>query len=100
VAPCIYIKKVGDCYILVGIFVDDILFINATGDDGAVKVVVHSLSKYYQIKLNEKLEKFLGAEFEETEEGIFMHLNQYVGKFDVGDQPAPTPEVADSAIEG
>jgi hypothetical protein len=29
----------------VGIFVDDILFINATGDDGAVKAIVDSLSK-------------------------------------------------------
>jgi hypothetical protein len=88
----------------VGIFVDDILFINATGDDGAVKAVVDSLSKHYQIKLNDKLEKFLRAEFEETEEGIYMHLNQYVdklmAKFDVGDQTAQTQEVADSAIEG
>jgi hypothetical protein len=33
-----------------------------------------------------------------------MHLNQYVGKlmakFDVGHQTTPTPEVADSAMEG
>lgn len=96
-APCVYSKDVGDGYILVGIFVDDILFINMSGDVDGLKKVVRSLSKYYEVKFDEKLDKFLGAEFEEVKEGIYMHLGQYVRdlmeRFGVGvGQTELTPE--------
>ena len=79
VAPCIYIKEIDGGYVLCGIFVDDILFINVSNDEDALGKVVRLLSEHYEIKFDDKLEKFLGAEFEEREEGIYMHLNDYIG---------------------
>jgi hypothetical protein len=97
VAPCIYVKEIDSGYILCGIFVDDLLFINVSDDEGALGKVVLLLSKHYEIKFDDKLEKFLGAEFEEREEGIYMHLNQYIGdmmvKYDIADKETDaTPE--------
>jgi hypothetical protein len=64
-----------------------------------VQSVVKALSAYYKIKYSDTLEKFLGAEFEETDEGIYMHLNQYIGEmmgqFEIGDKTVPTPEVSE-----
>ena len=96
VAPCVYCKEVDNGYILAGIFVDDILFINMSGDADGLKKVVRSLSEFYEVKFEEQLDKFLGAEFEEIGEGIYMHLGQYVRelmtRFDVGDKTESTPE--------
>jgi hypothetical protein len=97
VAPCIYVKEIDSGYTLCGIFVDDLLFINVSDDEGALGKVVLLLSKHYEIKFDDKLEKFLGAEFEEREEGIYMHLNQYIGdmmvKYDIADKETDaTPE--------
>jgi hypothetical protein len=96
IAPCVYCKEVENGYILAGIFVDDILFINMSGDTDGLKKVVRSLSEFYEVKFEEQLEKFLGAEFEEIEEGIYMHLGQYVRdlmlRFDVGEKTESTPE--------
>jgi hypothetical protein len=69
-------KELADGYLLAGIFVDDILFVNASDNKEAVQNAVKALSKYYEIKYSDTLEKFLGAEFEELDEGIYMHLNQ------------------------
>jgi hypothetical protein len=97
VAPCIYVKEIDRGYILCGILVDDLLFINVSDDEDALGKVVRLLSKHYEIKYDDKLEKFLGAEFEEREEGIYMHLNQYIGdmmvKYDIADKETDaTPE--------
>lgn len=96
IAPCVYCKEVENGYILAGIFVDDILFINMSGDADGLKKVVSSLSEFYEVKFEEHLEKFLGAEFEEIDDGIYMHLGQYVRdlmiRFEVGDKTESTPE--------
>lgn len=102
VAPCIYIKEIDEGYILCGIFVDDILFINVSEDVDALGKVVRLLSKHYEIKYDDKLDKFLGAEFEEKEEGIYMHLNQYIGdmmaKYGIDDdETEATPESTEAS---
>jgi hypothetical protein len=93
-------KELADGYLLAGIFVDDILFVNASDNKEAVQNAVKALSKYYEIKYSDTLEKFLGAEFEELDEGIYMHLNQYVtemmSRFEIGEKTAPTPEASES----
>ena len=98
-APCIYMKELADGYLLAGIL-DDILFVNASDNKEAVQNAVKALSKYYEIKYSDTLEKFLGAEFEELDEGIYMHLNQYVtemmSRFEIGEKTAPTPEASES----
>ena len=97
VAPCIYVKETDGGYVICGIFVDDLLFINVSDDSDALGKVVRTLSKHYEMKYDDKLEKFLGAEFEEREEGIYMHLNQYIGelmtKYEIADDETDlTPE--------
>jgi hypothetical protein len=78
IAPCIYLKPEGDGFVVAGIFVDDMIFINATTDLNALSRLTKELSKHYEIKLDESLAKFLGCEFVETVEGVYMHLNQYI----------------------
>jgi hypothetical protein len=97
VAPCIYVKEIEGGYILCGIFVDDLLLVNVSDDADALRNVVSTLSKHYEIKYDDKLEKFLGAEFEEREDGIYIHLNQYIGdmmaKYGIADDETDvTPE--------
>jgi hypothetical protein len=77
-APCLYVKEVDGGFVLVGVFVDDLLVINATGNPGAVDEVWAALKQFYDVKTEGKLSKFLGAEFDECEEGLFLHLNQYI----------------------
>jgi hypothetical protein len=65
-------------FILVGIFVDDLLVINATGDPNAITELWTALGRYYDVKAETKLTKFLGAEYTELPEGLHLHLNQYI----------------------
>ena len=96
-APCLYVKEVDGWFVLVGVFVDDLLVINATGNPGAVDEVWAALKQFYDVKTEGKLSKFLGAEFEECEEVLFLHLNQYITtvleRFGEAESKAePTPE--------
>lgn len=97
-APCIFIKTYSDGgWLILGNFVDDLLFLNATSNPNAVKELVADLDQHYVVKLQSELEKFLGAEFVSLPQGIFMHLNQYVNsildRFNMSDcRPSPTPE--------
>ena len=54
----------------------------------------------FRPKYSDTLEMFLGADFEELDEGIHMHLNQYVtemmSRFEIGEKTAPTPEASES----
>jgi hypothetical protein len=105
IAPCIYLKKLERGYILVGIFVDDILFVNMSDVPNAIEREVLLLSEHYEVKFTSKLEKFLGAQFDETEVGIVMHHSQKIKemmeRFGVAeDEVAATPEVPDVAGQG
>ena len=78
-APCIYYKDLGDGQLIaVGTFVDDLLWLNVSDSPDAIEKIVADLKGHYEVKLASSLEKFLGANFRETEDGIFMHLRQYV----------------------
>jgi hypothetical protein len=77
-APCLYVREMPTGFILVGIFVDDLLVINATGDPNAITELWTALGRYYDVKAETKLTKFLGAEYTELPEGLHLHLNQYI----------------------
>lgn len=97
-APCVFVKAYPDGgWLILGNFVDDLLFLNATSNPHAVKELVADLDQHYVVKLQSELEKFLGAEFVSLPEGIVMHLNQYIRgileRFNMADcRPSPTPE--------
>jgi hypothetical protein len=97
-APCIFYKDLGDGkFIAVGTFVDDLLWLSVCDDPLAIDKIVEDLKGHYEVKLASSLDKFLGANFRETESGIYMHLRQYVTELlarhgMTGCKPVPTPE--------
>jgi hypothetical protein len=99
-APCLYIRPHADGIVVVGLFVDDMLLINhSTDPDSLDNLINQELSAYFKIKYSPNLDKFLGAEFNTTEDGIYMHLTSYiksiVDRFDEEDSPsAATPALA------
>ena len=99
-ATCIFVKRLGEGeFIVVGIFVDDLVWLNVTSDPRAIDKIVEDLQPHYEVKLAPKLEKFLGANFVVTEQGIHMHLRLYLEELltrhgMMGSSPVPTPEVA------
>jgi hypothetical protein len=99
-APCLYLRPHAGGIVLVGLFVDDLLLINHSTDSSALEDLINKeLSAYLKIKYSPDLDKFLGAEFNITEDGIRMHLSSYiksiVERFDEEDSSsAPTPALA------
>jgi hypothetical protein len=61
----------------IGVFVDDIVGLNATADRNALQDLADSLKDDFEIEVT-KLEKFLGAQYKVQEDGVLMHLTQYV----------------------
>ena len=103
-APCIFTKSYADGgWMVLGNFVDDLLFLNATSNPNAVQELIDDLDQHYVVKLQTDLEKFLGAEFISLkQQGIFMHLNQYIQsileRFGMSDcRASPTPELCSSS---
>lgn len=97
VAACIYVKKTAHGLLVIGHFVDDLILLNLTDDPDAFRDVRAALCERHEIKFAERLEKFVGAQFEVTEDGIYMHLSKYIGdlltKHDTGGgRAASTPE--------
>jgi hypothetical protein len=86
--------------VIVGLFVDDMLLINYSTDPNALDNLINKeLSTHFKIKYSPDLDKFLGAEFNIIEDGIYMHLTSYiqsdVDRFDEQDSSgAPTPALA------
>jgi DNA-binding ferritin-like protein (Dps family) len=78
VAPCVFTKD-APCggYMCVGVFVDDIVGLNVTNDRNALQELADSLKDDFEIKVT-KLEKFLGAQYDVGEDGVRMHLTQYI----------------------
>ena len=104
-APCIYVKKIrpGD-YLIAGGFVDDLIFLNLTRSPSAIEELAASLKKHYEIKLSERLDKFLGAIFEPWSDGLYMHLEPYIigllDRFDMSAcRSAKTPEADTRSLE-
>jgi len=95
-APCIYVKKVESGLLIVGVFVDDMLMVNLTSDAAAFEKLKSALLERYVIAFDGSLSKFLGAEFEELEEGLFMHSSQRIGellsRFEITGPTSATPE--------
>jgi len=78
VAPCIFFKDtVCGGFIAVGVFVDDMLALNASANSLAFKELADSLKEHYVIT-HQDLDKFLGVQFEIGKTGIRMHLTQYI----------------------
>ena len=78
-APCIYYKDLGnDEFIVVGTFVDDLLWLGFCNDPKAIDRIVEDLKEHYEVKMASSLSKFLGANFTEHELGISMHLKHYL----------------------
>ena len=78
VAPCIFNKDMDDGgYLSLGIFVDDLVGLNATSDPHAFRSLADSLRDSFEVEVTH-LEKFLGAQFDITDAGIRMHLSLYV----------------------
>jgi hypothetical protein len=78
-APCIYYKDLGnDEFIVVGTFVDDLLWLGFCNDPTAIDRIVEDLKEHYEVKMASSLSKFLGANFTEHELGISMHLKHYL----------------------
>jgi hypothetical protein len=105
-APCIYVKETDEGFVLIGVFVDDLLAINATENPHAVDEVWASLKEFYEVKADDKLSKFLGAEYEEGPDGIHLHLNQYIttllerfGETTAKAVPTPEAETKDKGPE-
>lgn len=97
VAPCIYIKRVETGILVIGHFVDDLLFLNLSKEALAFAGIKKALLGKYEVRYSDKLKKFLGAQFEETEHGLYLHLEQYItdmlDKFlESSVKPAATPE--------
>jgi len=97
-APCIYILEVETGILVIGHFVDDLLFLNLSKDTHAFAGIKQALLGKYEVRYSDKLRKFLGAQFEEKEDGLYLHLEQYITdmleKFlDPSAKPAETPEV-------
>jgi hypothetical protein len=86
--------------VIVGLFVDDMLLINYWTDPNSLENLINKeLSANFKIKNSPDLDKFLGAEFNITEDGIYMHLTSYiqsvVDRIDEQDSSgAPTPALA------
>lgn len=97
-APCIYVKDVAPGeYLIAGGFVDDLIFLNLTRSPTAIEKLASSLRKHYEIKLSDRLDKFLGAVFEPWSDGLYMHLEPYINglleRFGMSScSPAKTPE--------
>jgi hypothetical protein len=98
--PRLYLRPHADGIVIVGLFVDDMLLINFTTDPNSLDNLINKeLSTHFKIKYSPDLDKFLGAEFNITEDGIYMHLTSYiqsvVDRFDEQDSfGAPTPALA------
>jgi hypothetical protein len=98
VAPCIFNKDMKDGgHLSLGIFVDDLVGLNATQDPHAFKGLADSLRDSFEVEVT-KLDKFLGAQFDITDQGIRMHLSLYITgmltRFEMDDcQPLNNPEL-------
>ena len=78
-APCIYFKQTSPGeFIIAGGFVDDLIFLNLTRSARAIEDLAASLRQHYEIKLSDRLDKFLGAVFEPWTDGLYMHLGPYI----------------------
>ena len=95
-APCIYVKETASGFLVIGVFVDDMLMVNLSDDKDAFSTIREALLEHYVISFDGSLSKFLGAEFEETKEGLFMHSNQRIGellsRFEITGGTKDTPE--------
>jgi hypothetical protein len=97
VAPCIFNKDMA-CggYLSLGIFVDDLVGLNASADADAFKGLAASLKDCFEVVVT-VLDKFLGAQFDIESQGIRMHLTLYITgmltRFEMQDcKPARSPE--------
>ena len=97
IAPCIFVKDM-PCggFLAIGVYVDDMLAFNASDNPKAIQELAADLEEHYRITLA-PLDKFLGCQLTVTEEGILMHLSQYIGgileRFGMSDcRAASTPE--------
>ena len=95
-APCIYLKKIASGYLVIGVFVDDMLMVNLSDEKDAFSAIREALLEHYVISFDGSLSKFLGAEFEKTTDGLFMHSNQRIGellsRFEIMGGTKDTPE--------
>lgn len=96
-APCIYVKETDTGILVIGHFVDDLILVNLTRDPHAFEPVKEEMRGKYEVKYSGSLDKFLGAEFEETEDGLRLHLANYIENItrkylQQGTTPVDTPE--------
>jgi hypothetical protein len=75
IAPCIFTKGTA-CggYLSLGIFLDDLVGLNASSDPNAFRGLAESLKDCFEVSVT-KLERFLGAQFDIESKGIRMHLS-------------------------
>jgi len=99
-APSVFLREEpSGGWVAIALYVDDMLILNASSNELAARELVEKLKLHFEIKLQEELSKFLGAEYDITDEGIHLHLNQYVtgilGRFGMADcRPVSTPEIS------
>lgn len=95
-APCIYTRRYRSGILIMGRFVDDLLIV-AVGASGGLSWLKASLARHFSIKFGDMIDKFVGAQFKVTDDGVVMHLSQYVSnmlaKYDpTGTTTRPTPD--------
>lgn len=97
-APCIYYKEYGSGEsVIAGGFVDDLIFLNLTRNPRAIEELAADLKQHYEIILSDRLDKFLGAIFEQWSDGLYMHVEPFIlgllERFDMSSgRSAKTPE--------
>ena len=105
IAQCIYVKVTESGVLVIGHFVDDLITLNLSSDPHAFDDVRAALNEHYTVHYASRLNKFVGAQFHTTEDGVYMHLTQYtedlIAKYGqaAGTKKATTPEGNDDMAQ-
>ena len=76
--PCVYVLKTADGIVVVGVFVDDLIFCGS--DIAGVRAVRSALAERFSTKGLGKLTHYLGIEVDQSDGSIVLSQCQYVDK--------------------
>ena len=77
ICPCVYIKRVGQEFVIIAIYVDDL---NIIGTDVAVSSAIESITKKFEVRDLGDTKFLLGLQLEYVQGGIIVHQSTYTKK--------------------
>ena len=98
----LFLLKHGNNFLLVQIYVDDIIFVGSS--HALVAKFAETMSREFEMSMMGELNFFLGLQIKQAKEGTFVHQSKYtkdvLRKFDMSDaKPMSTPMPVSAALD-